>query len=70
MPVRVMESEHDAHGHQLARIRELTGDHRPPAHACATWTALYRGLAALEVELMEHIHLENNVLFARAIHEA
>jgi regulator of cell morphogenesis and NO signaling len=70
MPVRVMESEHDAHGRQLARIRELTGDLQPPAHACATWTALYRGLAALEAELMEHIHLENNVLFARAIHEA
>ncbi|MBL8623718.1 MAG: iron-sulfur cluster repair di-iron protein [Myxococcales bacterium] len=67
MPIEVMEHEHDAHGVQLARIRELTGDLRIPPHACATWTALYRGLAAIEAELMAHIHLENHVLFARAI---
>jgi len=66
MPIRVMEQEHDAHGVQLAKIRELTGDLRLPAHACATWTALYNGLAAIEAELMQHIHLENHVLFARA----
>jgi regulator of cell morphogenesis and NO signaling len=34
--------------------------------ACATWRALYAGLAQLETELMLHIHLENNILFARA----
>ena len=70
MPVRVMESEHDAHGRQLATIRELTHDLQLPAYACATWTALYHGLEVLEAELMEHIHLENNVLFARATHDA
>lgn len=70
MPVRVMESEHDAHGRQLARIRELTGDLRPPAIACATWRALYSGLEALEAELMQHIHLETSVLFRRATHDA
>ena len=70
MPVRVMESEHEAHGRQLAAIREITGDLKPPAHACATWIALYHGLAALEADLMDHIHLENNILFARATHEA
>ena len=69
MPVRVMESEHDAHAHQLARIRELTGDLVPPPPACATWRALYGGLLTLEAELMQHIHLENNVLFQRAVHE-
>jgi len=67
MPVRMMEQEHDAHGETLARIRQLTGDLRAPAHACATWTALYRGLEALEVDLMHHIHLENNILFLRAV---
>lgn len=66
MPVRVMEHEHDEHGAYLARIREVTGDLQTPQHACATWTALYRGLRAMEAELMEHIHLENNVLFPRA----
>lgn len=69
MPVRVMEGEHDSHREQLLKIRELTGDLRIPAHACATWTALYHGLEHLEAELMQHIHLENNVLFSRATRE-
>ncbi len=66
MPVRVMEAEHDAHALQLARIRTLTHDLVAPDHACTTWRALYHGLGQLEAELMQHIHLENNVLFARA----
>lgn len=69
MPVRVMQREHDDHGRTLLRIRELTGDLSIPAHACATWTALYRGLEQLEADLMQHIHLENNVLFLRAVRE-
>lgn len=68
MPVRMMESEHESHGEQLKKIRDLTGDLRIPPHACATWTALYHGLETLEAELMQHIHLENNILFARATH--
>jgi regulator of cell morphogenesis and NO signaling len=66
MPVRVMEGEHDSHREQLVKIRELTDDLRLPAHACATWTALYHGLETIEADLMQHIHLENNILFARA----
>ena len=66
MPVRMMEREHDSHGAELARIRTLTGDLRIPDHACATWRTLYQGLETLEADLMQHIHLENNVLFARA----
>lgn len=66
MPVRMMEHEHDSHAEQLGKIRELTGDLRIPEHACATWRALYQGLERFEAELMQHIHLENNVLFARA----
>lgn len=66
MPVRVMETEHDGHRIALERIRVLTGDLQAPAHACATWRGLYAGLATLEAELMQHIHLENNILFARA----
>jgi regulator of cell morphogenesis and NO signaling len=65
--VRVMEAEHQDHGTNLATLRELTGDHVPPDHACATWRALYVRLAAFEAELMDHIHLENNVLFPRAV---
>lgn len=69
LPVRMMEADHDTHGLLLAKIRRLTGDLRVPAGACATWRALYEGLAHLEAELMEHIHLENNILFSRATRE-
>lgn len=68
-PVQVMEMEHEHHRESLARLRELTADLRPPAAACTTWRALYVGLCQLEQELMEHIHLENNVLFPRALTE-
>lgn len=67
MPVSAMESEHDLHGEKLRKIRELTGDLRVPDHACATWRALYDGLERMEVELMQHIHIENNILFPRAL---
>ena len=66
MPISVMELEHDSHGHGLATIRALTDNLTLPPEACATWTALYRGLETIEAELMQHIHLENNVLFSRA----
>ncbi|HAK96938.1 MAG TPA: iron-sulfur cluster repair di-iron protein [Planctomycetes bacterium] len=67
MPVQVMVQEHEDHGRNLRRIRTLTNDFRVPEHACASWRELYRALAALEVELMAHIHLENNILFPRAL---
>lgn len=66
-PVQVMEHEHRDHAANLARIRELTHDLVPPEEACTSWRALYLRLNALEAELMEHIHLENNVLFPRAL---
>jgi regulator of cell morphogenesis and NO signaling len=66
-PVQVMEMEHEQHRAAVLRLRELTNDLQPPAAACATWRALYAGLGQLEEELMEHIHLENNVLFPRAL---
>jgi regulator of cell morphogenesis and NO signaling len=65
-PVSVMELEHEHHKESLLRIRALTTDLKPPAEACTTWRALYTGLQQFEQELMEHIHLENNVLFRRA----
>ena len=66
-PVRAMESEHDDHALNLRFTREITNDLTPPADACKTWRALYLRLTQLELELMEHIHLENNVLFPRAL---
>ncbi len=63
----VLEREHEVLGALLAEIRVLTGDYRVPAEACATWRALWEGLESLERETHEHIHLENNVLFPRAL---
>ncbi|HLT03438.1 MAG TPA: iron-sulfur cluster repair protein YtfE [Pseudomonas sp.] len=64
-PIAVMRFEHDQHGEALARLAEMTDDITPPANACNTWRALYRGLEELRDDLMLHIHLENNILFAR-----
>lgn len=65
-PVSVMRVEHDQHGDALEVINTLTHNITPPGNACNTWRALYRGLEELREDLMQHIHLENNVLFSRA----
>jgi regulator of cell morphogenesis and NO signaling len=66
-PVHVMEIEHAHHGEDLQAVRQLTTDLIAPDEACTTWRALYLGLQQLEQELMDHIHLENNILFRRAL---
>jgi regulator of cell morphogenesis and NO signaling len=65
-PIKVMEDEHRSAGDALRRIRWLTGDFQPPADACNTYLALMAGLQALEADLHQHIHKENNILFPRA----
>ena len=64
-PISIMRFEHDHHGEALETINKFTNDITPPGNACNTWRALYRGLSELREDLMQHIHLENNVLFAR-----
>lgn len=64
-PIAVMRDEHEHHGAALATLAELTNDITPPAQACNTWRALYRGLQELRDDLMQHIHLENNILFIK-----
>jgi regulator of cell morphogenesis and NO signaling len=66
-PVRMMETEHEMVGEALAEMRRLSGGFEPPQDACNTFRGLYHGLAELERDLHEHIHLENNVLFPRAV---
>jgi regulator of cell morphogenesis and NO signaling len=66
-PITVMEHEHVSAGNALKRLRELTNGYEVPEQACNTWRALWHGLAALETELHQHIHLENNILFKRAL---
>lgn len=62
-PIRVMLMEHDAAGDLLVRLRDLSGGYTPPGDACASYEALYVGLAALEEDTHMHIHKENNALF-------
>ena len=66
-PVFVMQQEHEDTANALRRLRSLTSDYAVPAEACNTWRALWHRLAALEESLHHHIHLENNVLFPRAL---
>ncbi|MFK5924797.1 MAG: iron-sulfur cluster repair di-iron protein [Verrucomicrobiota bacterium] len=66
-PIKVMEQEHDSASHALQRLRLLTNNYQVPDGACNTWRALWHGLADLESELQHHIHLENNILFPRAL---
>ena len=66
-PIAVMEQEHDHAGRLLAELRQLTDDYVVPEWGCATVRALYDGLAELEASMHVHVHLENNVLFPRAL---
>ncbi|UYG09746.1 iron-sulfur cluster repair protein YtfE [Halomonas sp. M4R1S46] len=65
-PITVRRHEHDDHGEHLERLAALTDDITPPKGACTTWRALYTGLREFRDDLMQHIHLENNLLFERA----
>lgn len=62
-PIGMMRHEHTEHGERLNALTVLTNDFEPPADACGTWRALYAGLRKLSDDLMDHIHLENNILF-------
>jgi len=66
-PIRQMEVEHDDAGDELAVMRKLTNGYQLPIDACQTFDALYEGLAAMEADLHEHIHLENNILFPKSV---
>ena len=66
-PISVMESEHDDAGELLEVIKHTTHNVTPPPEACTTWKAMYNGINEMIDDLMEHISLENNVLFPRAL---
>jgi regulator of cell morphogenesis and NO signaling len=66
-PIRVMLAEHEAVGDILSNLRTTTSDYTPPEDACFSYRELYRRLADMERETHEHIHLENNVYFPRAL---
>jgi regulator of cell morphogenesis and NO signaling len=66
-PIAMMTSEHDAAGEMLVRIAQLTDNFTTPPGACPTYLGFYTGLKEFEQDLHQHIHLENNILFPRAI---
>lgn len=66
-PIAMMELEHDQAGALMASIRQHTGDYIPPTDACTTYRISYAGLQAFEADLHQHVHLENNILFPKAL---
>ncbi|HTZ48654.1 MAG TPA: hemerythrin domain-containing protein [Verrucomicrobiae bacterium] len=66
-PIRMMVSEHDGAEGLLLEMRNITRDYRVPVNAGAKWESIYRALREFEADLSQHIHLENDILFPRAI---
>lgn len=66
-PIQAMESEHTNAGNSIERIRLLTNNFTPPEEACNTFKQTYNELEEFEKDLHIHIHLENNILFPKAI---
>jgi len=66
-PVRMMMQEHDGAGDALKKLRSLTNNYAVPADACISYTTLYEALKGFEADLHQHIHVENNILFPRAV---
>jgi len=68
MPISRMLADHEDAGELLAQIRTLSAEYQAPDSACPTYRALYHGLEEFERDLHHHVHLENNILFPRALH--
>lgn len=66
-PVHMMEMEHDSAGALLREISAASGSYTPPENACFSYRTLYTGLKDFEADLHQHIHLENNILFPKAV---
>ena len=67
IPINMMEMEHELVGENLAQIRKLSGNYTLPEDACASYSLLYSMLDEFEDDLHLHIHLENNILFPKAL---
>jgi regulator of cell morphogenesis and NO signaling len=65
MPILVMEQEHERAGTLIKSIRARTNHYSPPVYACPTYQLTYTMLQEFDNDLLQHIHLENNILFPR-----
>jgi len=66
-PIHAMMQEHDAAGDLVGQIRVLSSEYTLPGDSCTSFKALYEALKEFEADLHQHVHLENNVLFPRAV---
>ena len=66
-PINAMMKEHDAAGELVKQIRKASSEYTAPADACTSYKALYQDLRQFEADLHQHVHLENNILFPRAV---
>lgn len=66
-PIMMMESEHNIVGDILKKLNELTDNYQAPSYACTTWRVCYATLAEFEADIHKHVHVENNILFSKAI---
>lgn len=66
-PITTMEQEHDHAGSLLNEIRIFSKDYNPPLDACTTYRLSFAVLQAFELDLHQHVHLENNILFPKSI---
>lgn len=66
-PIHAMMKDHDAAGELVKQIRKASLEYATPADACTSYKALYQDLREFEADLHQHVHLENNILFPRAV---
>lgn len=66
-PINMMEMEHEVVGKNLEKIRELSNNYSLPEDACASYSYLFKTLDEFENDLHLHVHLENNILFPKAL---
>ncbi len=66
-PIAMMRDEHDDHGEHLEAMERITQGGVPPEGACNSWRALYAGTRKFAEDLIEHVHIENNILFPRFV---
>ena len=67
LPIARMLADHDDAGALLAKMRDLSGGYRAPDGSCPSYRGLYQALEEFERDLHHHVHLENNILFPRAV---
>ena len=67
LPIIDMEDDDEEADNQMTEIKNLTNNYTPPADSCTTFKLLYASLQEFEIKLHQYVHLENNILFPKAL---